>query len=256
MGHFYGLDDQMNAAYQTGDLAKARSLADEYLRLADRYPCDWNYGNALHDANAMLGLVSLKSGDPDTAASYLLKAGKTPGSPQLDSFGPDMGLANGLLQAGKIDAVKTYLHEIRSFWTMDYGAIDAWTAAIDRGERPDMNRAFVPMTTMSPAMRGIFIVAALMPYIWTAVLILVFFLIRSKHIARKPLFLLIGGTAAFCTMLLGSLGSGYLGQYVISSTDSIAIVTALWGLMLLLVALLPLLALYIVSRFFRLAPAS
>jgi hypothetical protein len=102
---------------------------------------------------------------------------------------------------------------------------------------------------------GMLVLIMLVPYIWTTLLVMVFFLIRFKQIARRPLFLLAGGAAAFCTMFLGSLASGYLGQFVISSTDSLAIVTALWGLMLLVVALLPLLALYIASRFFRLTPA-
>lgn len=251
---FYSLGDALPIAYKSGDTRKVKALATEYLNLAAIYHCNWNYGNAIHDANRYLGLVSLKAGDADQAAGYLVAAGKSTGSPQLDTFGPELDLANALLDAGKIDAVKTYLKEVKSFWTMDEGAIDDWTAAIDRGERPKMNRA-LPPSLQSPIPHGVWVLIALVPYLWTALLVLVFFLIRFKHIARKPLFLLVGGAAAFCTMFLGSLGSGYPGQYVISSSDSVATMAVLWGLMTLLVGLLPLLALFITSRFFRLTPA-
>jgi hypothetical protein len=247
MKHFWGLNDEMTAVYQTGDLVKAKSLAEEYLRLADRYPCDWNYGNALHEANTMLGLISMKSGDTDAAANYLLKAGKTPGSPQLDTFGPDMTLANALLQSGKTEVVKAYLKEIKSFWTMDYGAIDAWQAAIARGERPMMQGAAPPVPHI------MVVLMALAPYLWTVFLVGIFFALRFKQIARKPLFLLVGGAVAFCAMFLGQLSSEYGSRYIISSSDSVVTVVVLWLLITAAVWLLPLLGLYITSRFFRMA---
>jgi hypothetical protein len=48
----------------------------------------------------VLGQVALRRGDAKKAASFLLAAGKTWGSPQLNSFGPNMPLANDLLAAG------------------------------------------------------------------------------------------------------------------------------------------------------------
>ena len=59
---FYGLADQTSSAYSRGDTATAKRLAQEYLSAAPRFPCDWNYGNAVHNANAVLGLIALQEG--------------------------------------------------------------------------------------------------------------------------------------------------------------------------------------------------
>src|SRR5579859_2182957 len=97
---FYALDDHIKKAYAANDFAGAGKLATEYLELANTYRCNWNYGNAVHDANRYLGLISLKKGDTDAAVVYLREAGKSTGSPQLDSFGPELDLANELLKRG------------------------------------------------------------------------------------------------------------------------------------------------------------
>ena len=47
----------------------------------------------------------------------LRAAGHTPGSPQLDSFGPDIRLAWDLLQRGQDQAVLDYLHDVARFWS-------------------------------------------------------------------------------------------------------------------------------------------
>ncbi|MFY9315103.1 MAG: hypothetical protein WAO95_06035 [Burkholderiales bacterium] len=80
---FYSLDDLISKAYAANDLPTATKLAAEYLELAAVYRCNWNYGNATHDANRYLGLMSIKNGNIDAAGQYLLKAGKSTGSPQL-----------------------------------------------------------------------------------------------------------------------------------------------------------------------------
>jgi len=101
---FYALDDQIKAAYAANDSAGTGKLATEYLELANTYRCNWNYGNAVHDANRYLGLISLKKGDTDAAIVYLREAGKSTGSPQLDTFGPELDLANELLKLRKVGA--------------------------------------------------------------------------------------------------------------------------------------------------------
>ncbi|MEI6198193.1 MAG: hypothetical protein WCS42_28075, partial [Verrucomicrobiota bacterium] len=55
-------------------------------------------------------------GKPDEAAKYLLAAGKTPGSPQLNSFGPDFALAKELLILGQKEVVLQYLDLVGNFW--------------------------------------------------------------------------------------------------------------------------------------------
>jgi hypothetical protein len=53
----------------------------------------------------VLGLLALRNDDVATARSQLLEAGKTPGSPQLNSFGLNMMPASELLKRGERDAV-------------------------------------------------------------------------------------------------------------------------------------------------------
>ena len=120
-----------------GNLAEAARLADEVLAMAPEYKCDWNYGNVLHKANLARGRIALRTGSPQAAATFLLEAGRTPGSPQLDSFGPNMLLAEELLARGESGVVIAYIEEVRAFWKMDAHATDAWIGLIQRGRMPN-----------------------------------------------------------------------------------------------------------------------
>jgi hypothetical protein len=115
---------------------KAVAYANEMLAAAQQDKKGWNYGNAIHDGHAALGLVALRKNDIGSARNELLEAGKTPGSPQLDSFGPDMTLANELLKKGERDVVIEYFGLCRSFWKLGTSQLDAWTATVRRGETP------------------------------------------------------------------------------------------------------------------------
>jgi hypothetical protein len=116
LARFYSISEEMSAAYKNGRPVAAKALATEYLQAARGFPCNWNYGNAVHDSNVILGLVALHSGGRDAAAEFLLAAAKTPGSPQLNSFGPSLLLAKELAQAGEFPAVVSYLRSVRKFW--------------------------------------------------------------------------------------------------------------------------------------------
>lgn len=96
-----------------------------------------NAGNALHDGYMVRGLVTLRNGNVQGAARDLIEAGKTSGSPQLNSFGPNMTLASGLLEKGERDAVVEYLTLCRKFWTMGSSKLDTWIATIRSGGKPD-----------------------------------------------------------------------------------------------------------------------
>lgn len=133
-GHFYKMNDLAALAYDNNDLEQAKSLAERLLELAEQFRDNWNYGNAVHDANCILGRVALKGGDREAAAHYLRKAGQTPGSPQLNSFGPNMLLARELLSESP-DAVKEYLRDCGKFWQART-RIERWIKAIEKGEKP------------------------------------------------------------------------------------------------------------------------
>ena len=66
-----------------------------------------------------------------------MAAGATPGSPQLNSFGPNMTLAKELLEKGQSEVVLQYLALCKKFWKMDRGQLDEWSATIRGGGIPD-----------------------------------------------------------------------------------------------------------------------
>ena len=116
--------------------AKAREDANTVLSVAEKYRSDWNYGNAVHKANLALGRLALRDGDIEQAKHYLIEAGKTPGSPQLNSFGPNMLLAKELLEKGET-AVLEYLDLCAKFWRSDFGSVSTWKKLIAEGKQPN-----------------------------------------------------------------------------------------------------------------------
>jgi len=127
---FYSLDDMASLAFNSGDLNKAADYSNELLKMSSLYKNNWNYGNATFDAHTMLGRVALKKGDIAGAKLHLIEAGKTHGSPQLDSFGPSMDLAKELLATGETAVVIEYLESCKRFWDCDYGSLSKWIKEI------------------------------------------------------------------------------------------------------------------------------
>lgn len=164
---FYAVGDELEAARGAGDDARVEALAREGLDLAAIYRCNWNHGNAIHDANRALGLVAMKRGDLDTAEGFLRAAGNSPGSPQLDSFGPELDLADALLQQGRSKAVVDYLKAIQRFWDSEGSSnIESWLAQIEQGEKPRLDR-FGPVAPRS-SMTALLVSIALWPLFATA----------------------------------------------------------------------------------------
>ena len=134
---FYKLADLAKSAFTAGDLKKARSYADLLLTEAKKYQDDWNYGNAIHHGNLILGRLALQSGNLAEAKARLIAAGKTPGSPQLNSFGPNMMLAKELLDKGQKDVVLEYFQLCGKFWDMGKDDLKDWTETVKKGGIPD-----------------------------------------------------------------------------------------------------------------------
>jgi hypothetical protein len=137
---FYALADMAKAALNAGDLPKAKSYANELLSLAPQNRKDWNYGNAIYFGNFVLGRVALRGGDVAGARMYLLESARTPGSPQLNSFGPNVALAKELLDKGERDTVLEYFALCRSFWKLERGLLDQWSATVRGGGIPDFRQ--------------------------------------------------------------------------------------------------------------------
>ena len=59
---FYALPSAAVAAFRLGNVKRARQLAERALELAPPYKTNWNYGNAVHAAHTVFGLVALSEG--------------------------------------------------------------------------------------------------------------------------------------------------------------------------------------------------
>lgn len=140
---FYALDDAAKESFEIGKIEDARKYAKELLDLAPKYRADWNYGNAIQDSNLVLGRIALREGRTDEAKQCLLEAGKSPGSPQMNSFGPNMSLAKDLLEKGERDVVLQYFDLCRKFWKMGNDNLDQWTKDVKAGKAPDFGANLV-----------------------------------------------------------------------------------------------------------------
>ena len=124
-------------AYSTGEHHVVRRLAEEYLLAAERNRDCHNYGNAIHQANTVLGLLEVERGRLDKAEEHLAEAASSPGSPQLTAFGPNMLLALKLLEAGRRKCVLEYLRCCGKIWKLSFGRLWLWRLTVLRGRTPD-----------------------------------------------------------------------------------------------------------------------
>lgn len=122
------------AAFEAGDLKHAREWAAEILNQAGdkQNPL---LADAVHHAQIVLGRLALVNGDVQEAKERLLLAGQTAGSPSLKSFGPNMSLAEDLLEKGERETVIKYFDECATFW-MHKEKLDQWTSEVKAGHTP------------------------------------------------------------------------------------------------------------------------
>lgn len=118
-------------------LARAEAKATELLTLGRQFDGDWDSGNAIHHGHLLLGRVAMARGDYDRAETELIAAGRTPGSPQLDSFGPNCQLAAELLEIGRAEPVVEFLRLCDRFWDRESSRSAEWIDEIRRGSVPD-----------------------------------------------------------------------------------------------------------------------
>lgn len=139
----YDRSDPLQRDGLLSNLAKTAldaGLIDDATKFAETMLQDdaagWNRGNRIHHGNLILGRIALSQGDVAEAKSRLLLAGKTPGSPQLNSFGPNMLLAKELLERGESDVVLEYFALCQAFWTMPGRPLEQWTKDVKAGRIP------------------------------------------------------------------------------------------------------------------------
>jgi tetratricopeptide (TPR) repeat protein len=140
---FYALNDAAKESFEVGNIEDADKYARELLALLPKYQKNWNYGNAVQDANLVLGRIAVREGRIEDAKQHLIEAGNSPGSPQMNSFGPNMSLAKDLLEQGERDVVIQYFDLCRTFWKMDRGRLDQWTREVKAGKVPSFGANLV-----------------------------------------------------------------------------------------------------------------
>ena len=133
---FYLTTELATEALAAGETAKATTYSHSLLEQAPLMLGDWNYGNAIHVAHLVLGEIALNTGDVPSAKNHLLAAANIPGSPQLDSFGPNMRLANLLLAKGERDVVIQYFDLCATFWEGRFSQLQAWKDVVLKGGQP------------------------------------------------------------------------------------------------------------------------
>lgn len=134
---FYALNRAAKNALAAGKTEEAAKFARELETLALKFKDDWNYGNAIQDANQVLGRIALAKGDVDEAKKRLLASADSKGSPQMNSFGPNMQLAKDLLAKGETETVLKYFERCRKFWEMGGRQLDRWSRDAKAGNSPD-----------------------------------------------------------------------------------------------------------------------
>ena len=124
------------AAVAAGEHDKAREFAESMLRDPE---ASLDQGHRIHHGNLALGQIALADGDLAEAKERLILAAMTPGSPALDSFGPNMLLAKELLEQGETAVVLQYFDLCSKFWNSEdaQAQLASWSALVEQGIVPD-----------------------------------------------------------------------------------------------------------------------
>lgn len=143
------------AAFWAGDYELAKKHAQDWLKASEqlqqepapathneRVTRKWDRGEAIHDANMILGEIALSEGKPKEAGKFLVEAGKVTDGLTLTSYGPDLALANDLLDEGEHQAVLTFFEECHVFWKIGRDSLTQWTKDIQAGRKPDFGPGF------------------------------------------------------------------------------------------------------------------
>ncbi|MDR3615991.1 MAG: hypothetical protein P4L53_20710 [Candidatus Obscuribacterales bacterium] len=139
---FYALTNIAQAALAANETKRAEDAANQLLASSKNFHDNWNFGNAVFDGNTILGKIRFIEGDIEAAGKYLIAASQTPGSPQLDSFGPDFRLCAMLIDKNQLQMAREFLINCSKFWKSS--KIKKWITEIDAGIKPQVTTIRMP----------------------------------------------------------------------------------------------------------------
>lgn len=130
------------AALCAGETEKAEECARELMKLREQVKSVPGFGPGLeslgtHVGNVVLGELALSTGDVAKAKKCLLAAAEISGSPSLSTFGPDMRLAQQLIERGERDTVLEYFDACAKFWEDRDGKLEHWKTDVQQGNNPN-----------------------------------------------------------------------------------------------------------------------
>jgi len=136
---FINLNSLIYESYMSKDLLKVQELLLEYQNIAVQYKGHWNYGNAIHVSNIFLGLIAVEENNIAKAKEYLINSGLIKGSPQINSFGPNMILAKVLLEKGETEVVLKYIDLSKKYWNffVRFFYLRKWKKKIRNNQNPN-----------------------------------------------------------------------------------------------------------------------
>jgi hypothetical protein len=134
-----------DAAVGAGEVVTAEQYARDMLRIPEvarmaGAPAQSDPGrDDVYAAHIVLGKVAMARGDLEAAEAHLGEAvAESPTGFPLTRGGPDTELAQALLEAGRTEAVLTYLRSCRAFWIWGRELLNEWINQISRGVTPDL----------------------------------------------------------------------------------------------------------------------
>lgn len=136
-GRYWILPRIANAAFEAGELEKARAFATDLLLLAEQPGDFYQDGPAIFNGNLILGRLALKSGNIAEAKRRLVESAKWPDPPSGRYYQPNLTLAKEVLERDERDSVVEFLHLCTSFWQTDDHRTEKWIYEIRNGKTPD-----------------------------------------------------------------------------------------------------------------------
>jgi hypothetical protein len=134
----------MKASYLAGNLERASDSANAVISLEREISARWprhDPSYAVHSAHILLGHVALQTHDLEAAQRRLLAAAQVSGrDPVLRTYGPDLALAQELLERGYPDTVVEYLSAWRKRWRIGRELLEWWIEQIRKGRRARVNK--------------------------------------------------------------------------------------------------------------------